>query len=64
MSFFLKDTLKALAHAVEFYLVHYIWDKLGEMDNAAAAEEYSQLSEIINTLDLKRFFDSSTLMRF
>ncbi|BAK97434.1 hypothetical protein OBV_02360 [Oscillibacter valericigenes Sjm18-20] len=72
MSFqFSDETLRALARAIEYYLVHYVdeLEKTGngasfKENNAAASEEDYRLREIINAFDLKRFFDTSTLMRF
>lgn len=58
------ENVEAIAHAMEFYILNYVWDDLAERDNPAASEEDYRLREIINKLDLKKFFLESTNARF
>lgn len=59
-----ENERKIIASAMEYYLVKYVWDDLGERDNASAAEKYFKIREIMKTLELERFFNPDTIARF
>lgn len=59
-----EENIEAIARAIEFYIVHHVWDDLAERDNTAASNEDYCLREIIYKLDLKKFFLKSTNARF